>query len=278
MVKKMDITSRYRPTSNEEFVGNKDILEEVISNVSDGIHVLVTGATGWGKTSMAHVVANELNLELVVNTPTDMRDKAHMEELLEATKRKSFFGDSLYLIESIDTLRTSVEGNIKKILFNLLKESKNPLFFTAIDAYKVPYHVKKYCKFYKMAEPGLGAVAKRIKEIATIEGIPLDKINFKKVNHDIRSSIIASMDGSEMSDEPMNDFECTTNVFKKHVVGDVHPAWIMDNIVNFYHGMDVYDAFKILKYAVEIDDKYLYSCLPDTRRGKVTFPYYLRRG
>ena len=277
MVIKMDITEQYRPQSRDEFVGNADILEEVVENISNGIHVLVTGGTGWGKTSMAHVVANELDLSLVSYTPTDVRNTDFLKSLLEETKRTSLMGDNLYLIESIDTITDTDTVDIKDPLSKLLKNSERPLFFTADDAYRTPYVVKKYCRFYKMKPPGLGGIARRIKSIAQKEGIPIGKINFKKVTPDVRSSIIASMDGSVPYEERANDFERVTDIFKTQTIHDIHPAWILDNIPNFYHGIDVYNAYRILRYAIELNDPFIYSCLPKTRRGKANYPYYLRR-
>ena len=273
----MDFTQKYRPKNKDEFVGNPEILTEVTESVSEGIHVLVTGESGWGKTSMAHVVANELGLTLVENNPSDLRSPENLKILLEKMKTRSLFGKILYLFESVDTIRGTDGPATQDILQRMSKESIHPIFFTASDAYQVPYKIKKFCKPYQMKPPTLRSIADRIKEIAKHENIPTNKINFKRVTPDIRSSIIASFDNSTKMRTTDNNFRLAEKAFIDQKIVDLHPAWLMDNVHNFYHGMDVYNALKIIKYAIELDDNYFYSCLPKARRGKAGYPYYLRK-
>ncbi len=267
----MNLTKKYIPKTPEEFVGNPDVVKDTIDKISDGMNVIITGDSGTGKTALAYIVGNKLNMDIVEITPSDCSTALGMDAIEERIQTKTLFGETLFLFDEAEFISN------KNKLLNIIKASIHPVILTVNDLYLIPYGIKKICKTEELKTPTIAQVTKRIKEIAKKENIPLNKINFTGVTSDIRSSILACFDSSRKMKKPENDFNRTRKAFVDHVQVDLNPAWLMDNVHNFYHGMDVHEAIQILTYAIETNDNYFYTCLPETRGGKANYPYYLRR-
>ena len=74
-----------------------------------------------------------------------------------------------------------------------------------------------------------------------------------------------------------NDFQLTTEAFKENSVSEVDPVWLLDNVHDFYHGLDVYDTIKKIQYIIETGDSIYISTFKTARSGKVKYPNFARR-
>ena len=267
----INLAQKYTPKTIDEFVGNPDIVKAAINDVHNDMNIILAGEPGIGKTCLAYLIGNKLNMKIVEINSQDFNKSEDIAKITMQTQTKTLFGKSIFLFDEVDDIKKNEQ------LYKLIKASAHPIILTTNSMYKVPYNIKQACKTHELKPPNLRAVTKRIKEIAQLEKIPIKKVNFNGVSNDVRSSIFACFDSTEKIKKVENDFRLTTDTFVKGKITDLHPAWLMDNIHGFYNGMDLYESIQVLTYAIELNDNYLYSCLPKAKGGKAKYPYYLRK-
>ena len=100
-----------RPTGFEEFLGQEDAKHNLKVYVRGAKirgealdHVLLAGPPGLGKTTLAHILANEMGSRIVVVNAPSIRKKGELAALLTSLKK----GDILFLDE-IHSLNNKIE-------------------------------------------------------------------------------------------------------------------------------------------------------------------------
>lgn len=103
-----------RPRNFDEYVGQKDLIENLRISVHAARqgkwaldHFLFAGPPGLGKTTLAHVIANELGVNLHVSSGPAIDHKGKLASLLTALGE----GDALF-IDEIHRLHPVVEENL----------------------------------------------------------------------------------------------------------------------------------------------------------------------
>ena len=135
-------TSLYRPTTREDFVGNTAAVAEVEkwlvkwkkNKPPKKRAVFLYGPPGIGKTSIAMVLAKELDFDLIEINASDARNKSTLEEVLgKAIKQNiTLFGQRrLILLDEMDGLSgTNDRGGISFIA-KAIDESTAPMILVA---------------------------------------------------------------------------------------------------------------------------------------------------
>ncbi len=279
----MDLTEKYRPKSYREYIGDEKVLKQVEEYVRNDVPVLLHGKPGTGKTTMAYLIAKELGMEVLETNASDERKKEDLKTFGRYFKMRAIV-KTLFLFDEVDGMYKSNQ----KQLAELLKKSNKPIILTANDKMKVDYSLRKHCRFVevKVTNTHLQSILDRIKHIANKEGIK--DVRYKKIkNLDIRSSIKCALENSRGYEEEENNFEKITNIFIENKIENIKSVtpphsdttipWVLDNIPNFYHGLDVYKSITMLSIVANIGDDRLLDCLPISYKGKAKYPYYLRK-
>jgi len=262
------LVEKYRPKLISEMIGQIEKFEEAREYIKSNFPVILCGRPGIGKTTAAYAIANELNLSV---SETNMSDARTTDELkrIGNTLASSTIIPTLFLLDEVDGVRNH------KLLEKIIKNSMNPVIMTANEKMKLGMSLKKYCKFIEVYPPNTGEIAKLIKKIAKSEGIT--EFDYSRISRDVRSSINATFGKSNPSEEEINDFERTKLAFKERMVSSIEPIWLLDNVHNFYHGIDVYRSIQLIQYMIETGDPIFISSFPESVSGKPTFPNFLRR-
>ena len=134
-------TEKHRPKKFEDFVGQNQALEKVklfvkYFGTGRGKKALVLhGTPGTGKTTLAHVVANETNSEIFELNASDFRNKAKIQEILKpAIQQQSLTKKGkIILIDEADGISGYYDrGGIIELL-SLIATTKYPVIVTAND-------------------------------------------------------------------------------------------------------------------------------------------------
>jgi DNA polymerase III delta prime subunit len=267
----LNISEKYRPKKEDEWIGDKSVLTSLESYIQNDITSLLVGKPGIGKTSAVYLVANKLGYEVIESNASDQRKTLELKDLKIRLGTNTFV-KTVFLLDEVDGIETSGQN----LLSDIVKTSKHPVVMTANDTQKLTPNLKKSCKLIEVEikQQDLGAIVKRMKEIAKKEGL---EVTYEKVTTDIRSSINCTFEGSQKYIPEENNFEKVKNIYKKGKVEKIPLIWLIDNALNFYHGKELYDVIQILSLVAETNNQKILELLPRATKGTPTFPYYYRR-
>jgi DNA polymerase III delta prime subunit len=135
-------TNLYRPSKREDFVGNAAAVAEIEKWAKQWQRgkppkkraLFLYGPPGIGKTSVAQVIANEYDFDIIEINASDARNKSTLEEVLgKAIKQNmNLFGKMrLILLDEMDGLSgTSDRGGVSYIA-KAIEESSAPMILVA---------------------------------------------------------------------------------------------------------------------------------------------------
>lgn len=276
------LADKHRPSTYDEFVGDPKLLQQTEEFVQNDVPVILVGTPGIGKTTMAYLIAGKLGLTVLESNASDERRKDDLKNF-EKQMSVNQLVPTLFLLDEID----GMEKRRQKQLADIIKKANSPIVLTANDKMKIDLSLKKNCKFVemKLASQNLRAIVDRIKDIAKKEGIEEKDIDFKKINLDIRSSINGALEKSQGYETEKNNFEKIDAIFKEsipdtllsHTNKDVTIPWILDNIFNYYNGIEIHRALQTLMVFGETRNINVLSCFPKSTKGIAMYPRYLRK-
>jgi len=264
----MNITEKYRPTKISDFLGEKEKVEEAEEYIKSKFPVILCGNPGIGKTSAAYIIANDLGYSVSESNMSDSRTTADLKSLQSSLTTQKLI-PTIFLLDEIDGIQNQNQ------LYELIKKTKHPIIMTANDKFRISQKLKRYCKFIEMYPPNAGEIVNRIKKIAKEENIT--DVSYENISRDVRASINAAFNKGVIQDETPNNFELTNCAFKENMVSNIDPIWLLDSIHEFYHGMDLYDTIKKIRFMVMTGDPIFISTFKRSTSGKSKYPNYLRR-
>lgn len=193
-------TEKYRPTSLDDYRGAKKTVEKVLNWVENWENrktksILLHGPQGSGKTTLAHLVAENLGMEVYETNASDVRTKKALQESLEqAVQQRSLTGrKKLILIDEVDGMSAKDRGGRSQI-GTIIDKSRFPVIMTANDAYANGMQtLRRKSNVIEMSGVHTNSITARLKGIAEQEGVEYDDNAIKSIARraggDIRSAI-----------------------------------------------------------------------------------------
>lgn len=194
-------TEKYRPQTLSEIQGHNTAVENVkrfVENYSSQKKkgVLLHGAPGSGKTTMAHALAKELGLELVEVNASDVRNKAGIISRVGAAMQQQslFGGGKLILFDEMDGLSGTKDRGGISALTDLLKKSKYPVVLTANNPWDSKFStLRKYVELVELKTLAYTSVLSVLKKVCEQEGImysePALKQLARRAGGDLRGAL-----------------------------------------------------------------------------------------
>lgn len=264
-----------------EFIGNSQSVEKIQnwcklwSQGKPQKALLIYGASGVGKTAIAHLVANELNWQIFELNASDLRAKDVIERIGQAAALNSSFSNArrLILLDEIDAT-ASVDRGATQAMLAIAKQTANPVILTAIDIYAdtklAP--LRAGCELIDFKKINYLSISSYLKEICAREKIEFEEDAVKELakqcGGDVRAALLdLQMMGSEkitlekvkqlgFRERSDNIFNSMHSIFRGKTFAEVKEAvnkseadysflmkWVEENIPREFAGEDISRAF-----------------------------------
>ena len=174
-------TEKYRPQTIKDYVGfsHHDLLnylKRTLEGKEKKSAFILTGIPGSGKTTLVNVVANHLNLNLIISNSSDKRKKRDINTNSFRTTSITNQEKNVIVYDEAD----GISSNGMKELERIIKRYSNPIIIICNDINKIPYSIRKLCyiKDFKVDRFSLKALANKVMKE---ENLDLPKNEVEKI-------------------------------------------------------------------------------------------------
>jgi DNA polymerase III subunit gamma/tau len=182
----MNLALKHRPREFSDVVGQKAtsvVLQAMIQKDALSSVLLFTGPSGVGKTSMARIIAAQLNSEAAVAVhegthpavlEIDAASNGSVAALRQLKKDLNYAiaGHRVVILDEAHAI--SSEG--KAVLLNLLEFPPDNVTFILLttEPHRIPKEVRHRCDTYKFQKASIFDLSMRLQDVAEKEGIVVD--------------------------------------------------------------------------------------------------------
>lgn len=208
---------KYHPQNTEGIKGQNKAVESLklfIDNFPKQRAALLYGPPGCGKTSLAHAIAKERELEIIEVNASDVRNADSIKSKLgPAMMQMSLFGrGKLILVDEIDGVSGNSDRGGLLELGKLIAKTQFPVVMTANDPFDKKFStLRKKSEIIAFQTLNYISVFNVLKNIATMENIEYEEETLKmlarRAGGDLRGAI--------------NDFQTLAEHNKKLTIEDV---------------------------------------------------------
>ena len=267
-------TDKYRPKTFDDVVGNvkqKAIIQKWVEKWKNGEPqppLLLIGPAGTGKTTIAHIIANEFSEYIELNASDKRSHDLLMTTIGESANTYSLFGNNrkLIIMDEVDGIHGTNDRGGTKALNKIIKESKQPIVMMANDFYSNKLTtIKKNAQVIKMDKIKSPSINKYLRDVVLKnEEIAVDKDVLMKLSKrssgDLRSAVNTLQalveNGGELTEEALDSTsqkDNTSTIFDTvtRVLKSKNPEeYIAENIPREYESnLEVKKAYEMISQA-----------------------------
>ena len=277
----MNFLEKYKPEKLNEIKGNNKSINELkyfVENFKRGKAGLLYGAIGVGKTLSVHILAKELNYDIIEVNASDHRDKESVERIIgESSQQYSLFKKGrIILVDEIDGLNLEDRGGAQA-LASIISKSIWPIIMTCNDPFNSKLkNLRSKSRLIEFKKLDYLDVFKILKEVCDKEEIKFKEDKLKqlarKSDGDVRAALndlqnLASE--KELEDIEFGDREHKETIFnalrlifkskdpillldilsKTDLDLDECILWLDENLAKEYDKEDLKNAYEVLAKA-----------------------------
>ncbi len=271
---------RYSEVKNQEIAISK--LKAFVSTfgISPKKALLLYGPAGSGKTTMAHVIANELNYEIFELNSSDLRNRQKLDEVLKpSTQQHSLFSKGkIILVDEVDGVTTTDYGGLAELIV-LIERTKFPIIITCNDVWQNKFSLlRSKCEMVPVKEIPYLAILSHLKEISKKENKNVNENALKEIAAKSRGDLRAALNDLQsilyseeteimqseidLREKSQDIFNALREIFKARTHAKTIEAydsvemetdqislWLEENIPTEYRGEELAKAFEALSKA-----------------------------
>jgi replication factor C small subunit len=196
---------KYRPQTLEEYVGNETIKNKIADYLKQGSiqNLLFHGVAGTGKTTLAKLIAKNLNCDLLYINASDERGiDTIREKIIPFASSMSFNDVKIVILDEADYITPQAQATLRNTMESFSANTRFILTCNYLERIISP--LQSRCQTLEIKPPAKQAVANRVVEICQLENVNLGsealKITVNAHYPDIRK-IINTIQGSVIEGE-----------------------------------------------------------------------------
>lgn len=166
-------TEKYRPTTLEEYVGNDQLKEKIKIFLDSGDipHLLFVGPAGTGKTTLAKLLAKNMDCDaLYINASTRVGSLEDRESRIsDYCSSVGFSQFKMVILDEADYLTPTNQAALRALMETFSKYTRFVL--TANQAERIIDPIQSRCQIFKVVPPSRKEVAVRLADILSYEGV-----------------------------------------------------------------------------------------------------------
>jgi len=166
---------KYRPDTLEGYIGNEYILEKVkiyIQN-EDVPHLLLYGSAGTGKTTLAKIITNNIDCDLMyINASDENGVDAVRDKIKGFASSKGFRKWKVIILDEADYLTHQGQSILRNLMETFSTSTRFILTCNYVE--KILDPIQSRCQAFAITPPSKKEVAKRLNTILTEEGVAFE--------------------------------------------------------------------------------------------------------
>jgi len=163
---------KYRPDGLDGYVGNEHIIEKVkiyIEN-EDVPHLLLYGVAGTGKTTLAKIITNQIDCDVMyINASDENGVDAVRDKIKGFASSMGFRKWKIIILDEADYLTHQGQSILRNLMETFSKSTRFILTCNYVE--KILDPIQSRCQAFSITPPSRKEVAIRLKEILDLEGV-----------------------------------------------------------------------------------------------------------
>jgi replication factor C large subunit len=185
-MKKAALIEKYRAKKYSDFLGVDTAIIEIKKFLQEFPRkkaLLIHGSAGTGKTSLAHAIARENDLEVLELNASDLRSRVKLEQVLKpASEQQSLFKKGkILLMDEVDGVTGTDIGGIPELL-KIIDSTTYPMIMTCNDAWQSKLSpLRSASKLIEIKPLPASVIIEILMKIAKTENIKHDITTIQKI-------------------------------------------------------------------------------------------------
>jgi DNA polymerase III gamma/tau subunit len=163
---------KYRPTTLEEYVGNEIIKNKIADYLKQGSiqNLLFHGVAGTGKTTLAKLIAKNLNCDLLYINASDERGiDTIRDKIIPFASSMSFNDVKIVILDEADYITPQAQATLRNVIESCSKTTR--FIFTCNYLERIISPLQSRCQTFEIIPPSKQEVWQKCKTILNDEGV-----------------------------------------------------------------------------------------------------------
>ena len=163
---------KYRPTTLEEYVGNETIKNKIADYLKQGSiqNLLFHGVAGTGKTTLAKLIAKNLNCDLLYINASDERGiDTIREKIIPFASSMSFNDVKIVILDEADYITPQAQATLRNTIESCSKTTRFILTCNYLERIISP--LQSRCQTFEIIPPSKTEVIEHVSDITAKEAM-----------------------------------------------------------------------------------------------------------